>query len=345
MLKQIESCIAAIAVFLAVGPVDHACAEGDRAEAFAIEADKRAGDQRSVRGDDEDWYFLSKELRHIATGQFWEKHWNEVAANGTDPIESIVEFNGLLKERGIDLLLVPIPAKAVIYPEKFAAGFSPEDPYSTAPFLGQIKSAGVNVIDLEARFRDLRKEGDTPELYCAQDAHFSPAAAEIVAGWIAEELAIAEESAGGPFTLSNQTTLTIVGDQIVGSEWEGKVAVETLPLTPVLANGKAGVEPDDASPILLLGDSHTLVFHQGKASGMHTTGAGVLDFLSYRAGFPLALVGVRGSGLVQARKQLFYTATSVDQFWSGKKTVVWMFSVREFTQSVDRIISVPLDRG
>jgi len=336
----------AVAVFfVGVGFAVTSSAEDSRAEAFALEAGKRVRDQPSVRGDDQDWFFLSKELRHVSAGQFWKKPWDEIAVNGTDPVDSIIEFNGLLKERGIDLLLVPVPAKAAIYPEKLAADCNLEDPYSTAPFLEEIREAGVNVLDLESRFRELRKEEGVPNLYCAQDAHFSPAAAKLVAGWIAEELEIPDDTAGGPFTLSEEATLTIVGDQIVGSEWEGKVATEELPLQLVLASGEAGIEPDDASPILLLGDSHTLVFHQGKASGMHTDGAGVLDHLSYRTGFPVALVGVRGSGLVQARKQLFYTATSVDDFWSEKKTVVWMFSVREFTQSSDRIISVPLDRG
>lgn len=317
-------------------------AQESKAEAFAEEAAKRVEDKPSVRGDDEDWFFLTKELRHIATGEFWTKPWEEVAANQSNPVDSIVEFSGILKERGIDLLFVPVPAKVSIYPEKLSGDFGPGDAYSIEPFLEKIREAGVSVLDLEKRFLQLREKGDQ-KLYCEQDAHFSPAAAELVAEWIAEEMGW-EEPASTGMTVSEEKELSIVGDQIEGSVWEGKVPSETLSVRQVMIGSEPGVEPDDASSILLLGDSHTLVFHQGQTSGMHTTGAGVFDHLSHDVGFPLALVGVRGSGLVQARKQLFYTATSAENFWETKKAVVWMFSVREFTQSTDRIISVPLDR-
>ena len=109
-------------------------------------------------------------------------------------------------------------------------------------------------------------------------------------------------------------------------------------------DGKVGVVPDPESSVLILGDSHTLVFHAGKEAGMHCTGAGVADHLAARLGFVPDLVGVRGSGLVQARKQLFYKATANPGYWSKKKVVIWLFSVRELTQSSDRLISIPIDR-
>src|SRR6056297_2347010 len=87
-------------------------ADDSKAKAFAEEAAKRVEEKPSVRGDDEDWFFLTSELRHVATGQFWKQPWEDVAANQTDPLDSIVEFDGLLRDRGIELLLVPVPAKA-----------------------------------------------------------------------------------------------------------------------------------------------------------------------------------------------------------------------------------------
>src|SRR5690606_35191345 len=104
------------------------------------------------------------------------------------------------------------------------------------------------------------------------------------------------------------------------------------------------VEQDPGSSVLLLGDSHTLVFHEGEENGMHCRGAGVFDHLARALGFAPDLVGVRGSGLVQARKQLFYRAGSVPGYWDNKKIVVWLFSAREFTQSSDRPVAIPLDR-
>ncbi|MCB1077039.1 MAG: hypothetical protein KDM64_04330 [Verrucomicrobiae bacterium] len=137
------------------------------------------------------------------------------------------------------------------------------------------------------------------------------------------------------------------GDQVKGSEWEGKVALEKL-VVQYAGKEAAGtlepVEPDAASPVLLLGDSHTLVFQEGASSGMHCKGAGLFDQLSYECGFPLDLVGVRGSGLVEARKSLYRAASPNPDYWTAKKAIVWVFSVREFTQSFDNLISIPIER-
>ena len=315
----------------------------DKSLAFAREVEQRILPQPSVQGDDPTWFFLVKELRHLAEGRFWQRPWSEVAENGSDPIPSILEFHNLLKERGIDLLLVPVPAKGAIYPEKLASDFEPGDPASTSEFFHLIEEAGVSVLDLDPVFREAREREETKPLYCRQDAHFSPAAIELVADSIAKMLGLKAEEESS-FEIADSSEVSIVGDQIAGTDWEGSVPPETIHLRKVSQSGSEGVKPDPASPVLLLGDSHTLVFHEGKAAGMHTEGAGLHDHLSARAGYALDLVGVRGSGLVQARKALFYHATSEPGYWEKKKHVVWLFSVREFTQSRDKLISIPLDR-
>ena len=316
----------------------------DRETLFAAEALKRIQPRPSVRGDDAEWFFLAKELKHLSTGRFWEKPWEEVAANGSDPVPSILEFHELLAKKGISLLLVPVPAKASLYPDKLAAGFSAGEVAAIAPMLERISLAGVRVLDLEPRFLEDRSVDPDRLLYCRQDAHFSPAGAELVAALIADEAKLPAPDASAGLAISDEETISLVGDQIAGSEWEGSVAPESLPIRYVDSAGARGISPDAASSVLLLGDSHTLVFHEGKESGMHCSGAGVIDHLAVRLGVVPDLVGVRGSGLVQARKQLFYKAASTPGYWESKKLVIWLFSVREFTQSTDRFISIPLER-
>ncbi len=317
----------------------------DREILFAAEALKRIQPRPSVRGDDAGWFFLVKELKHLSTGRFWEKPWEEVAANGSDPIPSILEFHELLAKKGISLLLVPVPAKAGIYPDKLAGGFAPGEVAAIAPLLEKISLAGVKVLDLEPRFLEDRTVDPERLLYCRQDAHFSPAAIEVLAELISEEAKkIVTPGQSADLSIGDEEILSLVGDQIAGTEWEGAVALESLPVRYVESAGKRGVSPDAASPVLLLGDSHTLVFHEGKESGMHCSAAGVIDHLAVRLGIVPDLVGVRGSGLVQARKQLFFKAASTPGYWESKKLVVWLFSVREFTQSTDRFISIPLER-
>lgn len=92
------------------------------ADAFAKECAGRVRDgQASVRGDDPAWFFLNRELKQLGAGKFWEKDWAEIAANKSDPTPHMVKFNDLLKEKGVRLILVPVPVKAAIYPDKLAA--------------------------------------------------------------------------------------------------------------------------------------------------------------------------------------------------------------------------------
>ncbi len=316
----------------------------DRALLFAAAAAAKVRQAPSVRGDDLEWYFPTREVMHLATGRFWEKPWEEVAANRSDPVPGIVEFHTLLAERGVRLLVVPVPAKAAIYPERLVEGFAAGEVAPLAPFLERIVEAGVAVLDLEPAFLEMRRDDPGTLLYCRQDAHFSPAAAERIAALVAARMPLEGAAGSGPFTTGEPERLAFTGDQVAGSEWEGAVPPETLPVRYVGTNGAVGVTPDPASPVLLLGDSHTLVFHEGREGGMHCAGAGVLDHLAVRYGLAPDLVGVRGSGLVQARKQLFYKAAAAPGYWDSKKLVVWLFSAREFTQSNDKPVAIPLTR-
>src|SRR5438477_9405006 len=74
------------------------------------------------------WLFFAGELRLLSLGRFWgdeapkvsRAHKPELA----DPIPAIVDFQKQLTARGIDLLVVPVPPKAAIYPEKILPGFA-----------------------------------------------------------------------------------------------------------------------------------------------------------------------------------------------------------------------------
>lgn len=317
----------------------------DRALLFAEAAAAKVRPAPSVRGDDPEWFFPVREVIHLATGRFWEKPWEEVAANQTDPLSGILEFHGLLKARGIRLLVVPVPAKASVYPETLASGFHSGEVAALAPFLQRLNGAGVETLDLEPHFLKGKEAFPGTLLYCRQDAHFSPTAADWLARLIAEAAPLdGDPGVSSKYRIRNPELLTFTGDQIVGSEWEGTIPPESHSIRYVVADGKAGVTPDPASPLLLLGDSHTLVFHQGAEAGMHCAGAGVLDHLAAAYGLAPDLVGVRGSGLVQARKQLFYKAAATPGYWDGKKLVIWLFSAREFTQSTDKPVAIPLTK-
>lgn len=322
----------------------------ERAAAFAEAAGQRVAEKPNVRGDDPAWFFLVRELKQLALGAFWDQPWTETAQNQSDPLPSMVEFHELLRAKGIDLIVVPVPAKAAIYPDKLDARFAPGDPAPLTPLIERMRAKGLRVIDLEPALRQRREAQPAEKLWCEQDAHYTPLSCQIIAGLVRAELekgAWLADHPKQPLKRGEPAELQITGDQIKGGEWEGKVPAETL--TVQYAGRDAGgrlepVAPDPASPVLLLGDSHTLVYQEGASGGMHCQGAGLFDQLSVECGFPLDLVGVRGSGLVEARKSLYRAAAPNPDYWKGKKAVVWVFSVREFTQSFDKLIPIPIER-
>jgi hypothetical protein len=328
-----------------------ACGEEGQ-EAFAeralAEAEAAAGEEkRNVRGEDDAWFFLVQELRHLGAGDFWTKDWSEVAKNGQDPIPFLVQFNELLKEKGIRLILAPVPPKAAVYPEKLFADATIEEVPSVGGFYDELREAGLEVLDLEVALRALKEETGE-KVYCEQDTHWSPLACEKTAALIAELVADEEwlqEVEKQEFVRSEEETLEIRGDQVESGD---DVPMETLKVRYAGigggGSGPAAVAPSVDSPVLLIGDSHTLVFWEGAANGMHTDRAGLLDQLQYEFGFPIDHVGVRGSGSVMARRNLFRHGDGEAGYWDKKKLVIWCFSAREFTQSMDKLIEIPLER-
>ena len=49
-------------------------------------------DERSLLGQDPNWFFLRNELNHVGKGEFWNKNWAEISASGKDPLEIFLSF-------------------------------------------------------------------------------------------------------------------------------------------------------------------------------------------------------------------------------------------------------------
>lgn len=326
-------------------------ADSDNSAAFSDAAAKsaEAADTFSVPGAAKGWFFLKSELRQAGLGKYWEQPWEAVVANPgkESPIPYMVEFQKALAEKGVELMVVPIPMKVSIYPEMFDAKFAPGDPYAPKPLYDQMRAEGLDVFDLEPVLAALRATG---KLYCEQDAHYSPRACEILAASLAKKIKAQDWS--GQLTpeaivRGEPTEIRITGDLVVGTSYASSTPAETLKVLFAGHSGSGGkiepVAPDPTSPILLLGDSHTLVFQEGSSNGMHCSGAGLLDQMQYELQSRIDHLGQRGSGSVQARKALYGKARSTAGFWEDKKLVIWVFSSREFTQSADKLMTIPIE--
>jgi hypothetical protein len=272
----------------------------------------KSSDPTSVEGVD-GWRFLPAEIRHLLAG--------DPSNDSKRPLDAIVDFNQQLKQLGVRLIVVPVPAKARIHPEFFdkrlagaAASSSPE-----GAFFEALRAKGVEVVDLTQDFAASKAQGP---LYCARDSHWNGRAIALAAQKLAAEL---------KGVVQNNVELETREEQI---EIQGDLggAKEKVTLRFINPKGQtARLEPDRASPILILGDSYVLVFHDG--GDMHASGAGLPDQLVHELGGPVDVLGVRGSGATPARVSLARRARATPNYLRNKKVIIWCFGVRELTQA------------
>lgn len=286
----------------------------------------------SVVAGTDGWLFLSSELRMLSFDHFWGDAAAKVSRSpkpdAADPIPAIVDFHTQLKARGIHLLLVPVPPKAAIYPEKILGAAAEGSLAPLTEFYAALKTAGVEVLDL-APLMLAAKTGEHGPVFCATDTHWSGSGCVLAAQAIGK--AIGDKL---PLKLTAKfstewKTLAIHGDllDLPGAGGKGK-GDEKISVRSVSGASGAAVEPDPASPVLLIGDSHTLVFHDFLAER-----AGLLDQLAAELGIAPDLIGTKGSGATTVRGNLFRKSIKDPAYLSKKKVVVWCFTAREFTEA------------
>ncbi|HSF18192.1 MAG TPA: hypothetical protein VLK65_21840 [Vicinamibacteria bacterium] len=306
---------------------------------LASDAEQRSA--TAVRGQD-GWIFFGPELRHVSAGRFWGADAAGVSRarrpDQADPVPAILDFKKQLEAIGVELILVPVPPKSLVYPDQLSSTVALPHPLPRLDpfhqeFYDLLRREGLTVVDLLPTFLSDRAHAEGP-LYCRQDTHWSGVgvvrAAEAIAETVRERPwfgALDTES----FSFEWYSTV-IDGDlrRMLGNE---TLSPEELRLRRIESAGPPAtpVEPDPASPIVLVGDSHDLVFHGG--DDMHATGSGLVDQLAYELGVPLDLVAVRGSGATPARVNLLRRAQRDPDYWTRKRLVIWCFAAREFTEA------------
>jgi alginate O-acetyltransferase complex protein AlgJ len=288
-----------------------------------------------VKGSD-GWLFLPAELRHVSVGKFWGEDAAKVSKatkpENADPLPAILDFKKQLDAADVELILLPVPSKAFVYPE--ALGVTPAGRADTfhQKFYDELRKNGVTVIDL---LPDLFEQRNSVGglVYCKTDTHWSGAGIRLASAKVAALLTSKPwmKNAAKIKTSTFTRELEITGDLQRMSGGAGKELALLRFVGTEASAGVTAVPPDRASPVVLLGDSHTLVFHAG--ADMLASGAGLPDQLLHDLGIPVDLVGVRGSGATPARINFIRRVRGDSTYLAGKKVVIWCFTVREFTES------------
>lgn len=276
---------------------------------------------------DNDWLYSKNELEHLSTGALTGGRIAEVSKSvkkeNADPINAIRDFNQQLKALGIELIVVPVPPKSAVYP---IGGWQPgEAAQYLQPFEDELRGAGIDVVDLTADFIRAKDQ----DVYCRTDSHWSPAGLELAAAKIAGQI----KSKGDSQFTATSKSVKIAGDLLPAAEKNS--AAETVKLRVI--NGNVFSEE---SPVLILGDSHSLIFSTG--GDMLAENAGFAEQLAFDLQMPVDRIGIKGSASTPVRVNLYRKAMKNPEWLKNKKYVIWVFTAREFTESTNGWAKVPV---
>ena len=269
--------------------------------------------------------------RRARSGESWEE------PPQPDPLAAILDFHRQLERRGIRLLVLPAPTKAMIYPEKLRPGTTADENLhnpSFAAFRAALEGHGIEVFDPAPAMLEAKQTGDE-DVFLRTDSHWSPAGLDAVAAALAErlrELGFGQPRAPGV----RRATVVHRGDGDLermlelpeGSPWPPPESVR-LRRVVGLPSGSRTAE------ILLLGDSFANVFsldHLGWGSG-----AGLAEQLAFELGEPVERLAVDAGGAWSSRRKLAGETGRL----AGKRLVIYELAVRELASGDWKIIELP----
>jgi hypothetical protein len=341
---------------------------------------------KAILGRDQ-WLFYRPDLRYVLEPDrpdpvALDSRWVQPPDHRTrrESVErTILRFRDQLQERGIALVVVPVPGKPSVYPDRVtrrelgrqAAFVSP-----TRALLSGLDRGGVSTVDLFDTFREARSaaapgETDDP-LYLAQDTHWTPRGARLAAQAVAARLReMKVATAGATAFVTRSVAVARWGDVLDMMQIPGlrrTFRPETVECQQVLdpvfgpmvpaASDRPGTyrHPGQKASVLVLGDSFCRIYQYPEPQSLgelpeatgHPDQRGSKRLLPGSAGFiahlALALQSpvdtiVSDGG---ASTDVRRKLSTHPEILEGKKVVVWEFVERDIALGAPGWEDVPL---
>ena len=261
----------------------------------------------------------------------------EAAATG------IAEFAAQLAARGIRLVVVPVPGKASIHPEKLAPAGSKFLSAPVSPALSGLAQRLANLWDSKNvgdpstaprvfETTDLlwrRKTESGEAQFLRTDSHWAPDAMRAVAEGVAG-LAAAPVVGGQSFNTSPRQ-IAAAGDTALMLDLPASSPLlerQHVTIDAVASEDGEPWQPDRDSPVLVLGDSYTNIYSSEDLGW--GANAGFAEQLSRALGYRVDKLARNDAGALSARTMLAAEAVRNPGWLEGKKVVVWVMAAREF---------------
>ena len=285
---------------------------------------KDTGD-KAIMGRD-GWLFYKPAVQYLT------QRWPGPAGSGNDKndcLSAIVSFRDQLAERGIQLLVIPVPNKTSIYPEKLSCGASrnkqPVNPY-TLEIISKLEKAGVEVVNLFEVFSQASGiEHQESMYYLPQDTHWSPHGMRKAAKAAARRILDLGWVGKGTVKYDlKPVTIERYGDvlrMIQVPQIKHCFTPQQVHCTQVIYADDGRLYQDEPdSKILVLGDSFLRIYEQDEPGS-----AGFIAHLARELGLPLASIVNDGGASTLVRQKL----SRRPNLLSNKKLVIWEFVERD----------------
>lgn len=264
-----------------------------------------------------------------------------------DPRTAILDFQRQLAARGVTLVLMPTPVKAVIQPDRLSSAYSPEDSPLKNPsydaFISGLRGAGVRVFDPTQTLIDWRR-GRGSDPFLKTDTHWTPDAMQAVAAELAahlrSELGVTD---GGTAFRTENVAVSNHGDIAVMLKLPADQTLypkEEAALRIVLTPGGELWRPSPAADVLLLGDSFSNIYSLGAMNWGES--AGFAEQLSFELRRPVDTLLRNDAGAYASREMLARELARGNDRLAGKEVVVWQFAARELAVGDWKLVPLTL---
>ncbi len=292
----------------------------------------QTGNEKAILGQD-GWLFYSSDFNYLINPGFLRPERLKKRALShvqPDPVKAIVDFHRQLRERGIELILLPVPVKPMLYGDKLGGVNGLVQNSSWGEFQQQMVAAGVRVVDVAPDLAAMRANADEP--YLKTDTHWTPQAMALVAKCLARELGAPEREITGDF--EQVTALGDIALMLKLADPSEVFAAETVRVLP------QNFQPSRSGRILLLGDSFTNIY---SVEAMNWGGrAGLAEQLMAELDEPIDVIARNDAGAYATRQLLANELKRGRDRLAGKEVVIYEFAIRELADGDWKMLDLTL---